>query len=54
MRNQSQEPIDLSVVIPIYNEEKNIPELYKRLSLVAAKVTEKYELIFVNVLIGGV
>ena len=38
----------LSIVIPIYNEEKNIQELYKRLSSVAQKITLNYELIFVN------
>jgi dolichol-phosphate mannosyltransferase len=48
MSNQSHEVIDLSVVIPIYNEEKNIPELHRRLSLVARKISDNYELIFVN------
>ena len=48
MSNQSHEVIDLSVVIPIYNEEKNIPELHRRLSLVARKISDNYQLIFVN------
>lgn len=38
----------LSVVIPIYNEEEGIPELYRRLSAACASVTDDYELIFVN------
>jgi glycosyltransferase involved in cell wall biosynthesis len=40
--------IDISVVIPIYNEEKIIPELYKRLIETILKISKNYELIFVN------
>lgn len=39
---------DISIVIPIYNEEKIIPELHQRLSAAAAQVSDNYELIFVN------
>ena len=39
---------DISIVIPIYNEEKIIPELHRRISEAAAKVSENYEIIFVN------
>jgi polyisoprenyl-phosphate glycosyltransferase len=46
MSNTKQ--VDLSVIIPIYNEQGNIPELYKRLSEVAQKITNNYEFIFVN------
>jgi dolichol-phosphate mannosyltransferase len=38
----------LSVIIPIYNEEGNISELYDRLSNVSKKITDYYELIFIN------
>ncbi|MEN7547927.1 glycosyltransferase family 2 protein [Rapidithrix thailandica] len=38
----------LSVVIPIYNEEKSIHELYRRLSYVLHTLCQHYELIFVN------
>ena len=38
----------LSIVIPIYNEEKNIPELYRRLKNVLKSITTKYEIIFVD------
>lgn len=38
----------LSIIIPIYNEEQIIPELYKRLSESAQKITSDYELIFIN------
>ncbi len=40
--------ITLSVVIPIYNEEEIIPELYKRLKDAVSTITEDHELIFVN------
>lgn len=38
----------ISVVIPCYNEEPNISELYLRLSKVLRGVTPRYELIFVD------
>lgn len=37
----------LSVIIPIYNEEGNIPELYRRLTQTLKEI-ENYELIFIN------
>lgn len=39
---------DLSVIIPIYNEEKNLNELYKRLIDSVSKVSQEYEIVFVN------
>lgn len=38
----------LSVIIPIYNEEKIITQLYDRLALACNEVTNDFELIFVN------
>ena len=38
----------ISVIIPIYNEEKNIEELYARLSNVLPAMTENYEIMFVD------
>jgi dolichol-phosphate mannosyltransferase len=39
----------LSIVIPIYNEEETLPELYRRLSSVLNAInTVDYEIIFVN------
>jgi len=38
----------LSIVIPVYNEEKIINELYKRLSKSVQIITQDYELIFIN------
>lgn len=39
---------DLSVVVPVYNEELVIDELVKRLVNTAERITPNYELIFVN------
>lgn len=40
--------VELSVVVPIYNEEKTIPELFRRLNESVSQITESFELIFVN------
>jgi len=40
--------IDLSIVIPSYNEEKNIPILYNELNRVLARLNKKYEIIFID------
>jgi dolichol-phosphate mannosyltransferase len=40
--------IDLSVVIPVFNEEKNIEELYNRLKNTIEELGLTYELVFVN------
>ncbi|MCU0449283.1 MAG: glycosyltransferase family 2 protein [Bernardetiaceae bacterium] len=42
------QPVALSVVIPIYNEEANLPLLHQRLSQVMQGLGQSYELIFVN------
>ena len=39
---------DISVVIPVYNEEKNMPLLFERLRSVLDQMQVTYELIFVN------
>jgi dolichol-phosphate mannosyltransferase len=36
----------LSIVVPVYKEEKNIPEFLRRLQPILASVTEDYEIIF--------
>ncbi len=41
-------PVDISVVIPVYNEEANIAALYDRLRSVLDAMAVSYELIFVN------
>lgn len=40
--------IELSVVVPLFNEGEIISELYSRLTNSVKKVTDDYELIFVN------
>lgn len=40
--------LDLSIVVPSYNEEKNIDYLYNRLHDILITITDKYEIIFVN------
>ena len=40
--------MDLSIVIPIYNEELNINLLYNRLLVVVNKMNISYEFIFIN------
>lgn len=37
-----------SIVIPLYNEEPNIPTLYQRLSEVLGGFGKEYELVFIN------
>lgn len=38
--------VQLSIIIPVYREEKNIPEFLRRIRPVLAPITEDYELIF--------
>jgi dolichol-phosphate mannosyltransferase len=38
--------MQLSVVVPVYKEEKNLPEFLRRLQPILAPVTEDYEIIF--------
>ncbi|NOT36919.1 MAG: glycosyltransferase family 2 protein [Saprospiraceae bacterium] len=40
--------VQLSVVVPIYNEQDNILELYNRLSKTCSEITNSYEIIFIN------
>ena len=37
-----------SIIIPIYNEEENIPELYRRLENVIGQLDGEAELIFID------
>jgi glycosyltransferase involved in cell wall biosynthesis len=41
-------PTQISVIIPIYNEEENIPSLYKELKAVLEQLGKTYEIIFVD------
>ncbi len=40
--------MDLSVVIPLYNEEENIEELHKKLTQTLSKLPISYEIIYVD------
>jgi len=40
--------IDISIVIPLYNEEESLPELYEWIARVMQKEQATYEVIFVN------
>jgi undecaprenyl-phosphate 4-deoxy-4-formamido-L-arabinose transferase len=44
----SATPLQLSVVIPVYNEQSNLPILFNRLYPVLDKLGRKYEIIFTN------
>ena len=39
---------DLSIIIPIYNEESNIDLLYARVKKVASDISDAHELIFIK------
>ncbi len=41
-------PLFCSIVLPVYNEEGNLEELYYRITKVMKKIDKPYEIIFVN------
>ena len=45
---KEQKEIDISVVIPVYNEEKNLPILIPQLAQVLEPLRKSYEMIFVD------
>jgi len=46
--SKSNEPVNVSVAIPIYNEESVLPELHRRLSDVLNEIHGEHEIVFVN------
>jgi glycosyltransferase involved in cell wall biosynthesis len=40
--------IEVTIIVPIHNEEQIIPELYNRLQKTVSQISKNYELIFVN------
>ena len=46
--DKNKKSIDLSVIIPVYNEEKVLEELRKRLEQVLRPLSLNYEVIFTN------
>ena len=45
---KAEEPISYSIVVPLYNEQESIPQLYLKLAEVMDAVGEPYEIIFVD------
>ena len=43
-----RKPFTLSVVIPVHNEQSNVPELYRRLRLTLEALTDSYKILYVN------
>ena len=41
-------PVDISVVIPVKDEQESLPELYRKLDGELSKLGKSYELVFVN------
>lgn len=41
-------PIDLTIAVPVYNEESNLPELYLRLKAVLNGIPGQHQMLFVN------
>lgn len=39
---------DISLVVPVYNEEENLPVLHKEIASVLKKMKKSYELLFIN------
>lgn len=48
MQEQTQEAPYLSVVVPLYNEEGNVQELYRKIHEAVLKVGRPFEIIFVD------
>jgi glycosyltransferase involved in cell wall biosynthesis len=46
MSVQSSRNIELSIVVPVYNEERNVPEFVRRLRPILEAITPHYEIIF--------
>ncbi|MFN3414417.1 MAG: glycosyltransferase family 2 protein, partial [Thermoanaerobaculum sp.] len=40
--------VELSVVVPVFNEEENLPELYRRLKAVLSTAVSSWEVLFVD------
>src|SRR5271167_2540016 len=45
---RSDTPIRYSIVVPFYNEQENIPQLYMKLTEVMDSIGEPYEMVFVD------
>jgi dolichol-phosphate mannosyltransferase len=41
-------PVRISAVLPVFDEQENIPEAYRRTTATLASLTDEYEILFVN------
>jgi glycosyltransferase involved in cell wall biosynthesis len=48
MSGTEKSPVDVSVVIPVFNEEANLPELYRRLSAFFNSISKTCEIVLVD------
>lgn len=48
MKNEKKSLLDISVVVPLYNEEENVDILYESIHHVMSKLDKTYEIIFVD------
>lgn len=46
--DEKQKSVEISIVIPVYNEEENLKELHTKLINIIPSITENYEIIFVD------
>lgn len=45
---ENKQKIEISIVIPVYNEEQNIKELFSKITTVLNRIDKTYEIIFVD------
>ena len=48
MKERAEREIDISIVVPVYNEEENLPILIPQLVEVLGPLEKTYEMIFVD------
>jgi glycosyltransferase involved in cell wall biosynthesis len=46
--SQSEDRIELSIIVPLFNEEENVESLYRELADVVGHVGRRYEMLFVD------
>jgi len=46
--DEKQKQVEISIIIPVYNEEGNLKELHAKLTDVIPTITENYEILFVD------
>ena len=48
MVEEPKPKIDLSLVIPVFNEEENVSDLYSKLDRICSRLGDRYEIIFID------